>query len=40
MIIRKQSANVAMPTRNANPVFLAASERIIRTEVEAGLPAH
>ena len=32
--------NVAMPTRNANPVFLAASERIIRTEVEAGLPAH
>lgn len=30
--------NIALPTRNASPVFLEASERIIRALVEAGLP--
>jgi DNA-binding winged helix-turn-helix (wHTH) protein/tetratricopeptide (TPR) repeat protein len=30
--------NIALPTRNASPVFLEASERILRAEVEAGLP--
>jgi DNA-binding winged helix-turn-helix (wHTH) protein/Flp pilus assembly protein TadD/TolB-like protein len=30
--------NIALPTRNASPVFLEASERILRAEAEAGLP--
>lgn len=30
--------NVSLPTRNASPVFLAASERLIKIEVELGLP--
>ena len=32
------AANIALPTRNASPVFLEASERIIQALVEAGLP--
>jgi DNA-binding winged helix-turn-helix (wHTH) protein/tetratricopeptide (TPR) repeat protein len=32
------AGNVLLPTRNANPAFLEASERILRAEVEAGLP--
>ena len=31
-------ANIALPTRNASPVYLEASERIIQALVEAGLP--
>jgi Flp pilus assembly protein TadD len=30
--------NVAVPTRNASPVFLEASPRVIRAMVDAGLP--
>ena len=30
--------NIAPPTKNASPVFLEASQRVIRTMVEAGLP--
>ena len=30
--------NIAPPTRNASPVFLEASPRIIQSMVEAGLP--
>jgi hypothetical protein len=32
--------NVALPTKNASPVFLKESERIIQTDVEIGLPEH
>jgi DNA-binding winged helix-turn-helix (wHTH) protein/Tfp pilus assembly protein PilF/TolB-like protein len=32
------AANILPPTRNANPAFLAANQRILRAEVEAGLP--
>jgi hypothetical protein len=30
--------NVAPPTKNASPVFLAASPRVIQAMVDAGLP--
>jgi DNA-binding winged helix-turn-helix (wHTH) protein/tetratricopeptide (TPR) repeat protein len=32
------ASNYAPPTQNASPVYLAASERIIRATIEAGLP--
>ena len=32
------AGNIALPTRNASPVFLEASERILRALVAAGLP--
>lgn len=32
--------NVAPPTTNSSPVFLAASKRVIMSMVDAGLPAH
>jgi DNA-binding winged helix-turn-helix (wHTH) protein/tetratricopeptide (TPR) repeat protein len=32
------AGNVLLPARNASPVFLEANERILRAEVEAGLP--
>lgn len=34
------AANIALPTKNASPAFLEASQRIIRAAVEAGLPEH
>jgi hypothetical protein len=30
--------NVAPPTKNSSPVFLAASNRVIQLMVDAGLP--
>lgn len=30
--------NVAPPTKNSSPVFLAASEKVIQLMVDAGLP--
>jgi Tfp pilus assembly protein PilF/TolB-like protein len=32
--------NVPLPTKNASPIFIAGSDRIIRLAVEAGLPEH
>jgi Flp pilus assembly protein TadD len=32
------AGNTSMPRRNASPVFLEASERILRASIEAGLP--
>lgn len=32
------ATNVALPTKNASPIFIAGSDRIIRLAVEAGLP--
>jgi hypothetical protein len=32
------AGNIALPTKNASPVFLEASQRIIRALVETGLP--
>jgi hypothetical protein len=32
--------NVAPPTKNSSPVFLAASNRVIQLMVDAGLPEH
>jgi DNA-binding winged helix-turn-helix (wHTH) protein/TolB-like protein/Tfp pilus assembly protein PilF len=32
------AANIVLPTKNASSVFLEANERLIRAEVEAGLP--
>jgi tetratricopeptide (TPR) repeat protein len=32
------AGNVLLPTTNASPVFLEASQRIVQAQVEAGLP--
>jgi DNA-binding winged helix-turn-helix (wHTH) protein/tetratricopeptide (TPR) repeat protein len=32
------ATNVALPTKNASPIFLAGNDRIIRLAIEAGLP--
>jgi DNA-binding winged helix-turn-helix (wHTH) protein/tetratricopeptide (TPR) repeat protein/TolB-like protein len=32
------AANISLPAKNASPIYLAASERICRAAVEAGLP--
>jgi DNA-binding winged helix-turn-helix (wHTH) protein/tetratricopeptide (TPR) repeat protein len=32
--------NVPLPTKNASPIYIAGSDRIIRLAVEAGLPEH
>jgi DNA-binding winged helix-turn-helix (wHTH) protein/tetratricopeptide (TPR) repeat protein len=34
------ATNVALPTKNASPIFLAGNDRIIRLAIEAGLPEH
>jgi DNA-binding winged helix-turn-helix (wHTH) protein/tetratricopeptide (TPR) repeat protein len=34
------ATNVALPKKNASPIFIAGSDRIIRLAVEAGLPEH
>jgi hypothetical protein len=32
------AGNILLPTKNANPAFLEAARRILRAEIEAGLP--
>jgi cytochrome c-type biogenesis protein CcmH/NrfG len=32
------AVNHVLPTENASPVFLAAVQRLLRSEIEAGLP--
>jgi DNA-binding winged helix-turn-helix (wHTH) protein/tetratricopeptide (TPR) repeat protein len=34
------ATNVSLPTKNASPIFIAGSNRIIRLAVEVGLPEH